>query len=114
LDHLFKSFGGKNKKPGERQYIMADEFDQMWQYSGLVSDDFGPRDAYINFNASMMSQIDELESDRHVKASFVEFIEMFSRCCDKISFPPIHPTDGKKKTGLKEKEEPPKEEVEEE
>lgn len=67
---------------------MVDEFDSMWQYSGLVNDDFGPRDSYVNFNLAMMSQIDEIESDRHLKASFIEFLEMFSRCCEKISLGP--------------------------
>lgn len=90
-EHLFNSFGGRNKKPGERHYIMVDEFDTMWQYSGLVNDDFGARDAFTFFNAAMMTQIDELESDKHVKASFVEFLEMIGRCAEKIAFPPIEP-----------------------
>lgn len=55
FEWIFKNFGGKNKKPGERDYMMADEFDTMWQYSGLVNDDFGQRDAFVNYNAAMMS-----------------------------------------------------------
>ena len=79
---------------------MVDELDTMWQYSGLVNDDFGPRDSYINFNASMMSRIDELESDQHLKASQVEFLEMFARCCDKRSMGPVIPKESPKPKNL--------------
>ena len=35
----------------------------------------------------MMTQVPELDSDRHIKMSIVEFIDGFARVADKISIP---------------------------
>ena len=36
----------------------------------------------INFNISMMTQVDEVAQDKHYQMSFVEFLEAFSRAAD--------------------------------
>ena len=36
----------------------------------------------------MMAQTDEINKDRHLKASFVEFLEAFARASEKLSLPP--------------------------
>ena len=36
---------------------------------------------------AMMTQVPELDSDRHIKMSIVEFIDGFARVADKISIP---------------------------
>lgn len=35
-----------------------------------------------------MTETDELNNDKHLKAFFVEFIEAFARVCDHLSLPP--------------------------
>ena len=35
----------------------------------------------------MMTQVPELDNDRHIKMSIVEFIDGFARVADKISIP---------------------------
>lgn len=37
-----------------------------------------------------MTQTDELNNDKHLKAFFVEFIEAFARICDKLSIAPLY------------------------
>ena len=38
----------------------------------------------------MMTQVNEVEKDKHLKAVFIEFLEGFARACEKISLPPVH------------------------
>jgi hypothetical protein len=35
----------------------------------------------------MMTQVNEVEKDKHMKALMVEFFEAFGRACDKLSYP---------------------------
>jgi hypothetical protein len=37
----------------------------------------------------MMTQVNELDKDRHLKAVFIEFLEAFGRACDKMSLHPV-------------------------
>ncbi len=37
------------------------------------------------FNLAMMTQVAELDNDRHIKMSIVEFIDGFGRVADKIN-----------------------------
>jgi len=68
--------------------MMVDEFENIFIASGLLNDNFVGRDCYISFNAAMITQVDELNKDRHLKGQFVEFLEAFGRACDKMSLPP--------------------------
>lgn len=38
------------------------------------------RDIFLSFNCSMMTQIDELENERFMRMSEIEFIEAVARC----------------------------------
>jgi hypothetical protein len=70
--------------------MMMDEFESILISAGLVSDTFVGRDCNLSFNNAMMTQVDELNKDKHLKAVFVEFIEAFGRACDIISLGPIY------------------------
>jgi len=48
--------------------MMVDEFENIFIASGLLNDNFVGRDCYISFNAAMITQVDELNKDRHLKA----------------------------------------------
>jgi len=66
-----------------------DELEDMMQCAGMVNDTFAQRDINFSFNASMMTQVNELDKDRHIKANFTEFLEAYARCCEKLSLGPI-------------------------
>ncbi len=68
--------------------MMADEFESIFSVCDLLNDNFVGRDCWISFNTAMMTQVDELNKDRHLKGSFIEFLEAFGRACDIISMPP--------------------------
>lgn len=68
--------------------MMVDEFENIFINAGLINDNFVGRDCYISFNTAMITQVDELNKDRHLKAVFVEFLEAFGRACDKMSLAP--------------------------
>ena len=88
FDYLFKTFGGHHMKPGDKFFMEANEFEELWQVSGLINDDFGSRDAIVSFNLAMMTQVNEIEKDRHIKANMIEFLEAFARACEKRSLAP--------------------------
>ena len=88
LDKLYKQFGSHYLKPGDKPFMMVDEFENMFVAAGLVNDNFVGRDCYTSFNLAMQTQVDELNRDKHLKAVFVEFLEAFGRACDKMSLPP--------------------------
>ena len=67
---------------------MVDEFDNLMQAAGFVNDNFVSRDISLSFNAAMMTQVNELEKDRHLKALWVEFLEAYARAAEKMSLPP--------------------------
>ena len=40
----------------------------------------GQRDMFLSYNQSMMTQVDEVESERYMKMSEIQFIEGLARC----------------------------------
>lgn len=55
----------------------------------FVDSDFPQRDIPLIFNQSIRLQINEIDSDRHYKMQFYEFLEAFCRAVDKASPPPL-------------------------
>ena len=93
---LYVRFSGKYALPGQPKYMSLDEFIEMVSQSGVVSDTFGTREISPLFNLSMMTQKNELDSERHYNMITVEFIEAIARVADKIQnlpdfFPELPP-----------------------
>ncbi len=65
-----------------------DEYLTLFGDAALITDGFPERDAIIAYAQSMMTQIDEIDTDRHMKMQFVEFLEAVARAADMISPPP--------------------------
>ncbi len=65
-----------------------DEFLGLLTDAELVSDVFTEREAILAFAQSMMTQVDELDNDRHMKMQLVEFFEGLARSADSLSLPP--------------------------
>ncbi len=38
----------------------------------------------------MLTQVNELDSERHLQATFIEFLEAFCRVADKAAFEPLY------------------------
>lgn len=100
IEYLFKRYSGLKTKPGQKPFMSLEE------YRNLIFD-FGLDKLFPNteiplcFNQAMMSQIDEVDSERCSEMSQVEFMEAFARLADQISFPHISAPDQTKKPGQK-------------
>ena len=65
-----------------------DEFMKMCVDAGFINEQFTERDATIAFALSMMTQIDELDNDKHMRMNLLEFMEALARAADAVSLPP--------------------------
>jgi hypothetical protein len=84
--NLYKK-GCTKMKPGDKPFMTVEDFETIFLDGGLMSDSFASRDILIAFNTAMMTQVNEIEKDKHLKALLVEFLEAFGRACEKLSFP---------------------------
>ena len=66
----------------------VEEFLAIFTSLKLIDNYFTERDVVISYNLAMMTQVDEIDSSRHLKMQFLEFIEAVARCSDVISLPP--------------------------
>ena len=57
--------------------------------AGLLNDQLKERDLFVCFNLSIQTQIDEIDKNRHIKGTFIEFLEAFARAMDKASWGPM-------------------------
>ena len=55
----------------------------------ISSDYFAANQVNIHYNLSMMTQVDELESDRHMNMTFTEFLEAVGRVAERLDIPDI-------------------------
>lgn len=88
FEHLFNSYGGSHKKPGEKHFMTIDEFDNLLTESGLVNDMLYQRDIPVHYNQSMQINVLEIENEKHMKAQYLEYLEMMCRAIDDASFAP--------------------------
>ncbi|KAL4468590.1 hypothetical protein ABPG74_005093 [Tetrahymena malaccensis] len=59
------------------------EFTDMMKHFKLLNETFTERDILIAFNLSMMIQVDEVNNNKFINMSFVEFLEALSRVAEK-------------------------------
>ena len=88
LQEIYDRHSGAFKKPGEESYMAPSEFESIWLRSNLLNDRFANRDILVCFNLAMQTRVDEVNSDKHLKMAFVEFLEAVARAADYLSFPP--------------------------
>lgn len=90
LEAVYKKYSVKRVKPGQKPFMCLEEVNDICKAALLYSDEnFVERDAFIAFNLSMMTQVDELNSDRIFQMSFVEFLEAVARIAEKYSPQPL-------------------------
>ncbi len=63
------------------------EFIELFTDCGIFNETFGSKQIPTMFALAMMTQIDELDQDRHMNMSFAEFVEGFVRVAEQLSIP---------------------------
>lgn len=73
---LFENHSGKHTKPGKIKFSSIDEFINMVVETGILKrGSIGVSDLGAIFNVSMMTQVDEINFQRHFQMSQIEFME---------------------------------------
>ena len=68
------------------------EFNDFIHDSGIISEHFVAREVNIQFSLAMMTQVDEIQSMRHMHMTEKEFIEALSRVADKLAIQNTYPS----------------------
>lgn len=87
LKMLYKRFIGKNSLPGGQQYMSLTEFTECIIRSDCLSKNFGAAQIGNQYNQAMMTQVDEIEKDKHINMTFVEFLDALVRVAEKVEIP---------------------------
>ena len=70
--------------PATKPSMSHEEFVSMLDMAGLINEHFANREALPLFSLSMMTNKAEIETDRHLNMSFVEFLEALARVADRM------------------------------
>jgi hypothetical protein len=71
--------------------MCLDELSEICKKADLFDESFVDRDVNLAFNLAMMTQIDELDSDRVSQMTWIECMEALARVADKSPGPqPLH------------------------
>ncbi|CAI2387670.1 unnamed protein product [Moneuplotes crassus] len=87
IKSVFEIYSGKHTKPGKPKFSSIEEFLNMVMSTGVLKNgSIGVSEMGAIFNVSMMTQIDELNYQRHLEMYLLEFIEAIcrfaARCTD--------------------------------
>lgn len=82
---LYKKYSGMKTKPGMKKFTCIEELQKLATDAAILNDNLVDRDIVVAFNLSMMTQVDELNSDRIFQMNFVEFLEAIARIADVYS-----------------------------
>jgi hypothetical protein len=89
LDQIWTKYSGMKTMPGKKKYMCVDELRKLIFDSGIEKE-IPERDIPIIFNLSMMTQVDELTSERIFEMSYVEYLECLCRLADRVSLPSLY------------------------
>lgn len=93
---IYAKYSKLNVKPGQKPFMCLQEFDDICITGQLLTETFTARETNLAFNLAMMTQPNEMDLDRHLQMSFIEFIEAISRVADMAKLP--DPETGEKPT----------------
>ena len=85
LETVYNKYSEKKVKPGEKKFMCLEELIDMCKHANIFDENCVERDVVIAFNMAMMTQIDELNSEKIFRMTFVEFLEALGRIADKLS-----------------------------
>jgi hypothetical protein len=83
LKDIYRKYSGREVLPNDEPSMTMSEFIELVTNTKVVDDNFGAREIGILYNISMMTQMDEINKDRHIKMNFPEFVEAICRVADK-------------------------------
>lgn len=84
LDQVYKKYSGKYSTPARQIFTMSlDEWYDLLFKCELIGEVFLNKDVGPAFAMSMITNKFELDGDRHLNMSFVEFLEAIARVSDK-------------------------------
>ncbi|CAI2364501.1 unnamed protein product [Moneuplotes crassus] len=86
LDQLFNMYSGKYTLPSQPKFVSLEEFQEMIATSGILSLNIANKDIGKYYNLSLETEIDELETEKHMQMFKLEFYEAIARCADKIVY----------------------------
>jgi len=69
--HLYKKYGGKHVKAGQRFHMTVVEFEDLIIHTGIMNSLLTQRDIGTCFFKAMQTQVDELDKDKHLHADFI-------------------------------------------
>lgn len=84
---LFRKYSGLKTKPGQAKFTCLEELNNLAKDAQILDDNLVDRDLIVIFNQSMMTQVDELNSDKIFQMSFIEFLEALARTAEISSIP---------------------------
>jgi hypothetical protein len=85
FNFLFNQYGGIVKKPGQKITVTLDEYEKFITDSGIINDSFNTREIPICFSMALQLHVNEVDSDKHINAFYLEFLEMVARACEEAS-----------------------------
>ena len=87
LKEIYKKNCGKTAVPGAPKFMSLEEFTDLIVNANCLTENFGQKQIAVQWNLSMQTQIDEIESDKHLNMTFVEFIEALVRVAERLEIP---------------------------
>ena len=87
LKQIYQKFIGKNALPGAQRFMSLTEFNECVLNANCLSDNFGAKQIGNMYSLAMMTQVDEIEKDKHINMVFVEFLEAVVRVAEKAEIP---------------------------
>jgi len=85
LKDVFAQAAERSAKSSPRPFIALSEYLQLFKVLELCEGDFLERDVLLSFNQSMMTQVDEVNSERAFQMTFPEFVESLARASQKCA-----------------------------
>lgn len=89
LEHIYKMYSGLRTAPGRTPFMALEEFKNLVVDFGLDST-FPQSEIPVCYNLAMMTQEDEVDSERCAEMSLVEFMEAFARLADMVNLQGIN------------------------
>ena len=94
LKEIYKKNTGKAALPGAPKFMSLEEFSDLIVRCNCLSDNFGAKQIASQWNLSVMTQVDEIENDRHLNMTFTEFLEALVRVAERLEIPNLVDDEG--------------------
>jgi hypothetical protein len=88
MEELYRMYSGLRSMPGKPKFMALEEFKNFVYDFALFSQN-SITEVPVCYNLAMMTQVDELDSERIAEMSFVEWLEAFARVADNEALPHI-------------------------